>query len=258
MRVPLSQYDDEQLTATKQVHDVLERACGLTDRLRDNIANQYDSNRELYRFAIASPNPNGKSRFDKQGKEQANPHRPYGHMVYIDPPSKAGFMLDNWMHYILSERNKSNKIYGTQVLKGQSEELNGRLHDALKELRSCNDWTDSKPKFYQITEAWAEVLRDCMDTFDYEDTAEDMPKTTSLSDSEGDIDKTAPTRFSSPRPSEGDCKGIDGTPSQSKVLEKTGLPRGDKEEARDAILKIGSRKLKDVLADHERNKQKHS
>lgn len=264
MRVPLSQYDEEQLTATKQVHDVLKRACGLTDRLRDNIANQYDSNRELYRFAIASPNPNGKSRFDKQGKEQANPHRPYGHMVYIDPPSKAGFMLDNWMHYILSERNKSNKIYGTQTLKGQSEELNGRLHDALKELRSCNDWTDSKPKFYQITETWAEVLSDYMNSpsNEQEHTAEDMPKTTSLSDSEGDIDKRVSTlemnRFSSPRQTEGDSEVIDGTPSQSKALEKTGLPRGDKEEARDAILKIGSRKLKDVLADHERNKQKRS
>lgn len=264
IRVPSSQYDDEQLTATKQVHDVLKRACGLTDRLRDNIASQYNTNRELYRFAIASPNPNGNSRFDEQGREQANPHRPYGHMVYIDPPSKAGFMQDNWMSYILSERNHSNNIYGTQALKGQSEELNGRLHDALKELRSCSDWTDNKPKFYQITEAWTDVLSDYMDSpsNEQEHTAEDMPKTTSLSDSEGDIDKIASTleinRFSSPRPAESDCKGIDGTPSQSKVLEKTGLPKGDKGEARDAILKIGSRKLKDVLSDHERNKQKHS
>lgn len=264
IRVPSSQYDDEQLTATKQVHDVLKRACGLTDRLRDNIANQYNSNRELYRFAIASPNPNGKSRFDKQGRELTNPHRPNGHMVYIDSPSKAGYMLDHWMSYILSERNHSNKIYGTQALKGQSEELNGRLHDALKELRSCNDWTDSKPKFYQITEAWAEVLNDCMDSpsNEQEHTAEDMPKSTSLSDSEGDIDKMVSTleinRFSSPRPDEGNCEGIDDTTSQSKVLEKTGLPKGDKREARDAILKIGShsRKLKDVLSEHKRNKQK--
>lgn len=264
MRVPSSQYDDEQLTATKQVHDVLKRACGLTDSLRDNIASQYNTNRELYRFAIASPNPNGNSRFDKQGKEQANPHRPYGHMVYIDTPSTAGFMQGNWMHYILSERNQSNKIYSTQTLKGQSEELNGRFHDSLKELRSCNDWTDNKPKFYQITDAWAEVLRDYMESSSnkQEYTTEDMPKTTSLSDSQGDIDKRAPmleiNRFSSPRPAEGDCKNIDDTTSQSKVLEKTGLPIGDKEEARDAILKIGSRKLKDVLSDHERNKQKYS
>ncbi|MFG0773744.1 hypothetical protein ACF8PD_18180 [Vibrio plantisponsor] len=238
IRVPSSQYDDEQLTATKQVHDVLKRACGLTDRLRDNIASQYNTNRELYRFAIASPNPNGNSRFDEQGREQANPHRPYGHMVYIDPPSKAGFMQDNWMSYILSERNHSNNIYGTQTLKGQSEELNGRLHDVLKELRSCSDWTDNKPKFYQITDAWAEVLNDCMDSSSnvQEHTAEDKPKTTSRSD----------------------CEGIGDTTSQSKVLEKNGLPRGDKREARDAILKIGSRKLKDVLSEHERNKQKHS
>lgn len=264
MRVPSSHYDDEQLTATKQVHDVLKRACGLTDRLRDNIASQYNSNRELYRFAIASPNPNGKSRFDKQGKEQANPHRPYGHMVYIDPPSKAGFMQGNWMHYILSERNQSNKIYSTQTLKGQSEELNGRFHDSLKELRSCLDWTDNKPKFYQITDAWAKVLRDYIESScnEQEHTTEDMPKTTSLSDCEGDIDKRVSTleinRFSSRRPYEGDCEGIDDTTSQSKVLEKTGLPKGDKGEARDAILKIGSRKLKDVLSEHKWNKQKRS
>lgn len=195
MRVPSSQCDDEQLTVTKQVHDVLKRACGLTDRLRDNIASQYNTNRELYKFAIASPNPNGKSRFDEQGRELTNPNRPYGHMVYIDPPSKAGFMLDNWMHYILSERNQSNKIYSTQTLKGQSEELNGRFHESLKELRSCNDWTDNKPKFYQITEAWADVLSDYIDSSsnEQEHTTEDMPKTTSLSDSEGDIDKRAST-----------------------------------------------------------------
>lgn len=265
MRVPSSHYDDEQLTATKQVHDVLKRACGLTDRLRDNIASQYNTNRELYKFAIASPNPNGKSRFN-QGRELVAPHRPHGHMVYIDPPSKAGFMQDNWMHYILSERNQSNKIYNTQTLKGQSEELNGRFHDALKELRSCRSWTDNKPKFELITNSWAEVLLDYMDSSNdkREHTTEDMPKTTSQTDCEGDIDKRASereiNRFSSPRPAEGDCEGIDDTPSQSKVLDKTGLPRDDKGEARDAILKIGSRsrKLRDVLSDHKRNKQKHS
>lgn len=233
MRVPSSQYDDEQLTATKQVHDVLKRACGLADRLRDNIASQYNTNRELYRFAIASPNPNGKSRLN-QGREQVTPHRPYGHMVYIDPPSKAGFMQDNWMHYILSERNQSSNIYGTQALKGQSEELNGRLHNAFKEVRSYNDWTNSKPKFYQITEAWADVLSDYMDSSinEQEHTAEDTPKTTSLNDSQGAINKRASpleiNLFSSPRPAEGDCEGIDDTTSQSKVLEKTGVPKGDK------------------------------
>lgn len=163
MRVPSSHYDDEQLTATKQVHDVLKRACGLTDRLCATISSQYNTNRQLYRFAIASPNPNGKSRFDEQGRELANPNRPYGHMVYIDPPSKAGFMQDNWMNYILSERNQSNKIYSTQPLKSESEELNGRLHKALKDLRSCSSWTDNKPKFELITRAWTEVLSDCID-----------------------------------------------------------------------------------------------
>lgn len=219
MRISEALYDDDQLTATKPVYDALKRSCGLTDENRELIARR-DRRKAMYKFAISSPNMTGNS-----GKDRANPNRPYGHMAYIDSTARADYSQEKWAHYILSARNRSNKIYGTKKLAGEANELNDKFYSELKKLRSDNGWNNNRARFKEVIVAWSKVVADEISSTDKDYVGQETAE-------------------------------LAGTPAEAcekdKVLEKKSSIVGNCGEASIAILKIGgSRKLKELIGQRE-------